>query len=433
MRSILIALTMVSASILAGCLDDGGSESLTDDPVGDATGLAYRALPEVITGLTQIGEAPDVTTGSGIWLDGASAYVGARNDGLFILDISDPEDPTIVSHLPSIGEGEDAIPLYSRDVDLVKQPNQTLAITAGQSLGMNIIDVTNASAPEYITTIMGNDAEADRAPVHNVAVPPGQSQYVYNSRSTGEGGAIDVVDVSNPEDPKIVAKFGTHGCHDIAFLDLPDKKRAYCPGIQATQIYDIGESLTEPKLIANIDSQDYPWTNSFRGVAPGYGGLHHLAMPNADGTILILGDEWSGGGEPGACYFHEEGPTGQTVSSPLGALTFFDISDEANPELLSWFSPPTEDPQPLAVVEDQNPDAVFASCTSHFGMVVEDRPLVVMGWYSAGILLIDFSDPENPRLVDQVKPGGSVWDARIHQGYVFTGDISRGLDVLTFE
>ena len=71
-------------------------------------------------------------------------------------------------------------------------------------------------------------------------------------------------------------------------------------------------------------------------------------------------------------------------------------------------------------------------CTTHFGTLVEDRDLMVMGWYTAGVVLIDFSDSLLPTQVDHYRPAGdmNVWEARYYKGHVYTGDTQRGMDIL---
>ena len=65
--------------------------------------------------------------------------------------------------------------------------------------------------------------------------------------------------------------------------------------------------------------------------------LHHFATASADGSILIIGDEHRGGGNPGACFVNDP-VTGK--STPLGALWFVDISNPEDPQVLSWLSAP---------------------------------------------------------------------------------------------
>jgi hypothetical protein len=130
------------------------------------------------------------------------------------------------------------------------------------------------------------------------------------------------------------------------------------------------------------------------------------------------------------------------ASGPFGNLWFYDIKDEKNPKLLGWFSPPPHtvtDPRPPPPPPSPNPFLVFGGwlpgCTAHHGRLVPDpegkRELVAMAWYGAGVVLVDFSDASDPKLVDEWNPGTNTWEAWYYNGYVFTGDLERGLDVLT--
>ena len=47
-------------------------------------------------------------------------------------------------------------------------------------------------------------------------------------------------------------------------------------------------------------------------------------------------------------------------------------------------------------------------------------------------VLIDFTDPTDPWMIDQWNEHTDTWEAWYYNGYVFTGDLRRGLDVLTF-
>ena len=46
---------------------------------------------------------------------------------------------------------------------------------------------------------------------------------------------------------------------------------------------------------------------------------------------------------------------------------------------------------------------------------------------------MDFSDPANPKQLGFFVPtGGNTWSAKPHRGFIFTGDIIRGMDVLLY-
>jgi hypothetical protein len=84
---------------------------------------------------------------------------------------------------------------------------------------------------------------------------------------------------------------------------------------------------------------------------------------------------------------------------------------------------------------------VDGTCTAHHGRLVPDpqgRDLLAMSFYHAGVVLIDFTGVGSqsgplPRAVDQYVDGSDTWETWYYNGYLFTGDLARGLDVLAFE
>jgi hypothetical protein len=108
---------------------------------------------------------------------------------------------------------------------------------------------------------------------------------------------------------------------------------------------------------------------------------------------------------------------------PAGALWFYDVSDETNPILQGWFSP-----------GQQIPD-LYDTCTAHHGRLLPTpgQDLLAMAFYGAGVVLIDFTDPTLPVMVDQFNQGTDTWEVWYADGYLFTGDLARGMDVFKFE
>nr|MDQ3579246.1 hypothetical protein [Actinomycetota bacterium] len=82
-------------------------------------------------------------------------------------------------------------------------------------------------------------------------------------------------------------------------------------------------------------------------------------------------------------------------------------------ELSEWFIP-AGTPAPVCSVH------VFSS---HNG-------LVFFGSYNAGLQVVDYANPAKPRLIaSAIEPGTTAWGALYYDGYVFVGDMARGLDV----
>lgn len=437
MRAAWMLFLVLAGAPLAGCIGSDGDD--LDSQGASALDPASWAapIPDVIRGLDHVGQAlgPEGESfpGSGIWVEGNFAYVGGLSSGLRIIDVSEPEAPEVVGHLEGV---------YARDVDLIQQEGRLIAVLATNERGMLFADVTDPTAPEVVGAFSW-------ARVHNIAVVP-DTNIVYGS--TGRKHIQNpIVDATDPANPVFRGTFGQFSCHDLSFWANETKQRAYCAGNQVSTIWDVADPLV-PGLVATVHNP----CMDHRAPAPGLGtpelddgvcgGFHHSAFVNEDASILILGDEYRGATEPG-CFAHVETAAG-SKSSPIGALWFYDISTETAPELVGWFSPPapaeayaaeaiahaqgeqTIDPlRPTRPVER----ALSAlPCTSHFGDLVPGHEAAVVAWYLAGTLVVDFSDPANPVLVDQFNEGTDTWDARVHNGYVFTGDQLRGLDVLTF-
>jgi hypothetical protein len=68
-------------------------------------------------------------------------------------------------------------------------------------------------------------------------------------------------------------------------------------------------------------------------------------------------------------------------------------------------------------------------CSAHYFEV--DDNTVSYAWYGEGTRFLDISDPESPTQFAYWRPDdGIVWASYMHEGYVYTADRTRGVDVL---
>jgi hypothetical protein len=373
-------------------------------------GRDLPSQPETVEPLTRV---EGTGTAGGIAIFGPLAVYGQRGNSspdMTIVDISDPMNPIVTARA-------EETPV--RDADFIAYPDGRLVVISTAGGGSQYVtDVTDPYNPVFVTafeTPHGN---------HNIAVVPG-TPLVYNS---GSAGTIDIVDYTNPAEPVVVGEFvNGDGCHDITFYITNETQRAYCAAYPESEIWDITDPVV-PVMVIEI-----PYPSIDKGI-PGAGALSpvpnddatqfplsfsHLVMVNHDASILIVGDE-TGGGSINGCDVYATA-AGTTVSGPVGNLWFYDITDETNPVLLGHVSPEAFD----------DPADPAGSCTAHFGRLLEDTGYLVMGFYTSGVVLIDFNDAANPVIVDRlVQEGSDIWDVQYHQGYLFTGDIGRGMDVL---
>lgn len=386
---------------------------------------AYKPLPDPLAGLELLSRSEGAEGTQGIGVFGPLAVAGGNP--LQVIDISDVTNPHVVGELPDV-------PV--RDADFILYPDGRLVVvTTGGGSQLFFVDITDATEPELVGQLQTPHNN------HNLAVVPG-TPIVFNSPSNGNGESIDpvglvgnplsdgiaytdIIDASVPSDPVLVREWQNgYGCHDITFYMSPaeGKYRGYCAGIEALQIWNLTDA-TDPSV---INTWGWPALGIHDAGSLSLASFAHLAMPNHDASLLILGDETGGGAAPG-CDFSTQTPTGQTVTGPLGNLWFYDITDEMNPILKGSVSPSAYEQR--------------GSCTAHFGKVIEDTNHAVVGFYSAGVVLVDFTDPQNPYIKDRYEqplpiPGqegqgaGTIWDVWYHSGYLVTGDMTNGVDIL---
>jgi hypothetical protein len=407
MRGLLLVSLLVMAS--AGCLANDGRDGPSDEGSEDPEGSGANAtLPARITGLEPVAR-PDEETAFGEWVEDGVAYLSGPS-GLRIYGVRDPMHPVALA--------VDVADTQSRDVDLLHHPNGRLyAVLAdsGESY-MKLVDVTDPTAP----VLVGHTSTC----VHTVAVVP-DSTIVYGSWSLchassptqAEQGDVEIVDFADPLSPvsKImpfppvaITVDGTPrpitatSCHEMSFNAA--LHRAYCAAISDTQVWDTTDAWN-PVILQVIDD---PLVN-----------IHHSVWDARNGTLLIIGDEFVGVLAPT--------PTcSDSADLPTSALAFYDITDLASPVRVGYYQ--------------VDYDAIGASaeagkpiyCSTHLGDVIDGEDLIVMGWYSAGTVLIGFSDPAAPTTVAYWRADGdsSVWEARYMDGYVYSADEVRGLDIL---
>jgi len=386
------ALGLVMTLALAGCIQLPSSTVDTD--VEAAMGLLLE-VPATITGLEPVGGL-EFGAGNDLAFYGDLAFVATHNNGMHVVDIRDPAAPVEVALVECSGKDIDVRMIGARLIVTISSQGDDGCPDAAGSGGIRLVDVTNASAP----VVLGQVALKYGSHTHT---PYGNTGLIYNSAynlgnplaSPKDHSRSEIVNISDPDAPVVDGEFlfpatsSSIGCHDI--LTEPHLNRAICGAISETMIWDTTDPH-KPVVVSTI-------TNPLLSI-------HHSAATSRNGTLLALGDEYAGVLAP-ACH-----PAG---AAPTGAIWFYDISDSASPKPLGFVPPPAGEPG--------------TACTAHNFNWVDDN-FLVSGFYSAGTLLIDATDPANPKVASQqMQSPTSSWASYYYRGAVFSGDGARGLDV----
>jgi hypothetical protein len=90
------------------------------------------------------------------------------------------------------------------------------------------------------------------------------------------------------------------------------------------------------------------------------------------------------------------------------------------------------------------PQTPFENCVAHNGSLIPipGRDVMVQAWYQGGISVFDWTDASHPREiayfdrgpVDSTKMvGAGSWSAYWYNGYIYSSEIARGLDVVELQ
>jgi len=341
----------------------------------------------------KIGWAPTVgLPRGGIYADGNIVYVVSVNDGLQVFDITIPSAPIFV--------GSCVIDPDNLCWTSAKSGNYIYAcLNEG---GLKIIDVTNPSNPfiagsysdvVYGVAVVNNKAYVvsysfglgvlDISDLSNITLMgnvsligfpyrvevQGNYAYVGNSGYNGEGG-INVVDVTTPASPSLVATvtgFAEHiatagntlaftgGSYPCTILDItiptaPVIASTYTFPVFTSDIYVDGNYA----YTGNLGFRVFDISDKAHPVQVGYN--------NTDGSIVrTVGDK--------AVYIRES----MSSNSPVMVM---DISDKTNPQFIGQYMSPV-----MTTDLEVKGNLAYVSC-----------------WWD-GIRIVSIEDPANPVLV----------------------------------
>jgi hypothetical protein len=439
---IAISLALVASSTVTA----------SDDPLHDhshanhnAPGNIAIAYP-VAEGVTRVG-GMNVPTGGHVVVEGDRLYVGAYGLGMRIYDISDPERPVVIGeYLP--GRRADAVPdaavFDGRHIAILNGTNRA-SVSTSDSTNPNtnkteFLDVTDPANPrllwEFNGPTHGEAHNGDIVDARGIWLPSGglgtNGLRIYDLSpllheppaapasllASGTANGLNPVELwkASPHyrgDPATEPAF-TH-THDISvYVDHPVQQPDGSVALRDIALLAEGGAYannagnTGSLFIIDITDPRNPVVlNRWRHTpGPGHHPIryyHEAQFLDGDPSVILVTDEdlHNGCGQAGGITAIRVGPT---------------LTGEPT-ELSEWFIP-AGTPAPVCSVH------VFSS----------EGSVVFLGSYNAGLQVVDYSDPASPRQAAYyIAPGTTAWGALYHNGYVYVGDMARGLDVFALD
>jgi uncharacterized protein (TIGR03437 family) len=244
--------------------------------------------------------------------------------------------------------------------------------------GVHIVDVRSPANPVLLSQV--TEAKNGYPNVHELFVAGGVL-YEADSRTN----RIKVFDVTRPDNPTFVRDIVTTDTRFIHAITVVNGRLFTSGWSGKTDIYDVSRILTEePRLLGAVDS----------------GNNSHSAWMSNDGKLMVGARETSN-----------------------GDIRLFDISNPASPVQLAAIT-----------AQSLGMDAFSAHNPYFVGN------LLFVSWYQAGLVVIDVTDPRQPRLtgIYDTFPGASTagfdgcWGVYPFLGLdrVLLSDLDNGLYVI---
>jgi hypothetical protein len=380
------------------------------------------------------------STNSDWAFQGNYAYGGNYN-GFTVYDITNPKAPTVAVQVLCPGSQNDISVKGNllflgtdsqRTNDSCDNAASTTAAPGDRWEGVKIFDISNPLTPQYLKSIKTDCGSHTQTLIPGKTGDPSAYLYVssYNLAAADQPNcalphdkiSIIKVPLSNPTAAAVVAtpvlfpdggypggtggQSPTTGCHDITAYPEKDIAAGACMGDGV--LFDISVR-TSPKVITSVrDTENFAFW--------------HSATFNNDATKVVFTDELGGGGAA-TCN--------PAIGPERGADAVYAITGKgANRKLQfrSYFKIPRT-----------NTDT--ENCVAHNGSLipVPGRDIMVQAWYQGGISVWDFTNARNPKEIAYWERGplsatqfvtGGSWSAYWYNGFIYSNDIAKGLDVL---
>ena len=438
-RLIPATLALVTAAALAagagaheGHVYDGLVVGGTSTPLSPQKDVAY------VAGQTGF-------PGGHVAIQGDRLYLGSYGRGFRIFDISEPAAPRqigiyepgrVVADAPP-----DAAVFDGRQIAVSNGTNRTsrsIPDDAGRTDHTDFLDVTDPAHPRLLWRFDGVESPTD-GESHNGDIVDERRLYLPSGLGNvnGEGNGLRIYDL-NPllQEPPAKPAILFRGDPVQLWEDSP-YRRGRDVGPAYIHTHDI-EVYTDFE-VAGLGKRDIALIaggGSYLNDAGNTGSIFVIDITDPGNPVALL--RWlheSGPGHHPIRYFHEiqlldgDDRVALVTDEDLhngcdaGGVTALRLSDDLTEatELSEWFIGSGEEPG----------ETPAAACSVH--VFSTHGNLAFFGSYNAGLQVVDYSDPASPRKVGyHIAPGTTAWGALYHQGYVYVGDMARGLDVFRY-
>ena len=317
------------------------------------------------------------------------------NSSLFRIEVikvplAAPQTAAIVAS-PRIFDSLAAPPTHSEaQEDIAEGRRVADSARAHGGFAVDLFDMQRVMPARFAGNLLDSIAKARGAPA-------GSTPTAADSQTLRDSGQVIINKMFNVNRQRT----GPNQCHDITVYPAIGLAGGACGGYGL--LLDIRDPAHPRRIGAVADSNFSYW---------------HSATFNNDGTKILFSDEWGGGGQPKCRSFDKP---------QWGADALFTLNN-GRMEFQSYYK----------MMAPQTP---LENCVAHNGSLIPipGRDIMVQSWYQGGISIFDWTDAAHPKEiaffdrgpVNATTPGNAgTWSAYWYNGYIYSSEIGRGLDVL---
>jgi hypothetical protein len=304
---------------------------------------------------------------------------------------------------------------HPEQASIISRPRIFDALTDPRTHGVTALDSTTArhfadsaqATGAFVLIFQGAPFVLPAAMVdpmlHQIAQKNGRTAPTAADSAELRAGLQAEVDSSSqaPMGPGGV-RHGPDQCHDITVYPEYGIAGGACAGYGL--LLNIADPAHPVRVAAASDSNFAYW---------------HSATFSNDASKVIFTDEW-GGGIAARCR--------STDKPQWGADAIFSVENKQALTFRGYYK------LPATQTRTEN-------CVAHNGnlLPVPGRDIMIQGWYQGGISVFDFTDPAHPQEIAFFDRGpmdstkllmAGSWSAYWYNGYIYSSEIARGLDVL---
>ena len=325
-----------------------------------------------------------------------------EQNGTSIVDVTDPENPVYLHHIPPIegSSGAQMVRVCTGDELPNGRAGRAYLLRAGASYHQ-VFDVTHPAAPELLNLVVDGLTDTHKTWWE---CETGIAYLVSGVPGWRTDRMMQIYDLSDPSEPKFIRNFGLDGQQPGGTGDAPmelhgcvsvvEKNRVYCGHGTAERgvltILDrdilINDALVDPAE-PTAEELGAPVVGQLR--LPDYMGAH-TALPILDMQLEEFANDQAMDRQDFVAIVNEQ-TRNECTDQARQMMFMVEITDEAHPWPVSSFNVP-----------DASGD--FCQRGGRFGAHGSNEnltpiyygKLLFVTWFNAGVRVVDIRDPYNP-------------------------------------